>query len=533
MMRNILSLTVAAALVCGGLAASAAEAAPAKGNDKAPLGSPDFYPSPAHPVGWRGDGTGQFPGATPPTTWSRNESGERKNIVWEAKLPCYSWATPIVVGDKVITRSEPYDLLCLDKNTGKILWLRSHPPFIAVTEDEKKANPAFKEIEPLVAELQKLNDAFAAKGWSKELYKQKHDLQKKIDDLTAKADNKYKLPPDMYVESWSGYTGATPCSDGQSIFVSSGCGITACYDLNGNRKWERFENVTPVWGEHGVACSPWVSGDKLFVHTVGLHALDKATGKEAFAFEGPAGWSPYAITPVEVGGVSYVIVCGTFYRASDGKIAVRRPGDLASNMVVVSGDMAYFTAGRAAYYKLAPKPDGGLASTPLIKEEYNRLNFPKGDNPKYKNDPSISDFYTASPLCHGGLLYCLSNWGRLVVVDTQKYTSADAVVYTSFPPFDLKNPSGRKSYGMGICASPAMAGKYIYMLDSAGCVLVLEPGREYKQIAKNNLDETVPEGWEQKHWMGPHHEQTEAGLTFDGGRIYIRGEQYLYCVGEK
>jgi hypothetical protein len=86
---------------------------------------------------------------------------------------------------------------------------------------------------------------------------------------------------------------------------------------------------------------------------------------------------------------------------------------------------------------------------------------------------------------------------------------------------------------MGICASPALAGKYIYMLDSAGCVLVLDPGREYKQVAKNNIDEIVPEGWEERYWMGPHHEQTEAALTFDGSRIYVRGEQYLYCVGKR
>jgi outer membrane protein assembly factor BamB len=533
MKKQPVSLAVAAVLLLGALPASAAQNAPAKGNDKAPLGSPDFYPSPAHPVGWRGDGTGHFPGATPPTTWSRGANGERKNILWEAKLPCYSWATPIVVGNKVLTRSEPYDLICLDKNTGKILWIRSHPPFVAVSAAEKKANPAWKEIEPLVAELQKLNDAFAANGWSKELYKAKHDLQKQIDTLTAKADKKYKLPPDMYVESWSGYTGATPCSDGQSIFVSSGCGITAAYDLNGARKWERFENVTPVWGEHGVACSPWVWGDKLYVHTVGLHVLDKANGKELFDLEGPAPWGPFAITPLEIGGVAYVMVSGTIYRASDGKIAVRRPPDLASDRGVVHGTMAYYSAGRAAYYRLEPKRDGSLTSTPLIKEEYERINFPTGENPKYKIDTSVSDFYTASPLFHEGLLYCLSNWGRLVVVDTQKYTSKDAVIYTSFPPFDLKNPFSRKTPGFGICASPALAGKNIFMIDSAGCVLVLDPGREYKQVAKNNIDEIVPEGWEEKYWMGAHHEQTVAALTFDGSRIYIRGEQYLYCVGKK
>src|SRR5438046_2339291 len=34
------------------------------------LGSADFHPSPEHPFGWRGDGTGRFPGATPVTEWS-------------------------------------------------------------------------------------------------------------------------------------------------------------------------------------------------------------------------------------------------------------------------------------------------------------------------------------------------------------------------------------------------------------------------------------------------------------------------------
>jgi outer membrane protein assembly factor BamB len=533
MMKHRWGWTLVAALVFGCLPPLSAQNAPAKGSDKVPLGSPDFYPSATHPVGWRGDGTGQFPGATPPTIWSRGTNGERKNILWETKLPCYSWATPIVVGDKVITRSEPYDLICLDKYSGKILWIRSHPPFVAVTAEEKKANPAFREIEPLVAELQKLNDAFAANGWNKEIYKRKHELQKQIDELTTKADKKYKLPPDMYVESWCGYTGATPVSDGQSIFVSAGCGITACYDLNGKRKWERFENVRNSWGEHGAACSPWISGDKLFVYTNGVRALDKASGKELFPFEGAAPWCPFAITPFELGGVPYVIVAGTIYHAADGKIAVKRPGDTAGDLVVVHGNIAYFSGGRAGYYRLDPKPGGALSSTPLVKEVYDRLDFPRGDNPNYKIDTSISDFHTASPIFHNGLLYCLSNWGRLTIVDTSKFTAKDAVLYSSYLPFELKNPFSRKSTGMGIGASPAMAGKYLYMIDSAGCVLVAEPAREFKQVAKNCIDEIVPEGWEEKYWMGPHHEQTEASLFFDGNRIYVRGEQYLYCVGKK
>ncbi len=35
------------------------------------LGSPDFRPTPDRPMGWRGDGSGHFPGATPPVRWGQ------------------------------------------------------------------------------------------------------------------------------------------------------------------------------------------------------------------------------------------------------------------------------------------------------------------------------------------------------------------------------------------------------------------------------------------------------------------------------
>ncbi len=56
-------------------------------DDKAPLGSPDFYPSPEHPVGWRGDGSGRFPGATPPTKWSRRLADITSEIRVQAVKP--------------------------------------------------------------------------------------------------------------------------------------------------------------------------------------------------------------------------------------------------------------------------------------------------------------------------------------------------------------------------------------------------------------------------------------------------------------
>src|SRR5678809_1070763 len=51
------------------------------------LGSPEFKISPDRPVGWRGDWSGRFPGATPPTTWSRRVHGITTMLRYQAAKP--------------------------------------------------------------------------------------------------------------------------------------------------------------------------------------------------------------------------------------------------------------------------------------------------------------------------------------------------------------------------------------------------------------------------------------------------------------
>ena len=58
-------------------------AAPAGG----PLGSADYKVTPDRPVGWRGDWSGRFPGATPPTTWSRRVRGITSALRYQAARP--------------------------------------------------------------------------------------------------------------------------------------------------------------------------------------------------------------------------------------------------------------------------------------------------------------------------------------------------------------------------------------------------------------------------------------------------------------
>ena len=86
-------------------------------------------------IGFRTDGTGRYPSATPPREW-----GPDKNVVWHLKLT-QSNAIPVILGDRLFTCAEPCVLLCFNKADGKPLW--KHESF-------------FKEIEPTAAEKEQI-----------------------------------------------------------------------------------------------------------------------------------------------------------------------------------------------------------------------------------------------------------------------------------------------------------------------------------------------------------------------------------------
>ena len=87
-----------------------------------PLGSRGIFPTSERPIGWRGDGSGAWPGATPVAEWNA-ETGQ--NVVWKTPMPGPSFSQPIVVGDKVFTLADPNWLICLSAADGRVLWQKA------------------------------------------------------------------------------------------------------------------------------------------------------------------------------------------------------------------------------------------------------------------------------------------------------------------------------------------------------------------------------------------------------------------------
>ena len=105
------------------------------------IGATDFLPTPGHPVGFRGDGSGSYPGAVNPTTaWMYNRDAkegpyQNKNILFDKTSVRKSFSvpfcgfmklgftgmSPLLIDDKLIV-TQGYAIRGLWKDTGKLAW---------------------------------------------------------------------------------------------------------------------------------------------------------------------------------------------------------------------------------------------------------------------------------------------------------------------------------------------------------------------------------------------------------------------------
>ena len=109
-------------------------------------------------------------------------------------------------------------------------------------------------------------------------------------------------------------------------------------------------------------------------------------------------------------------------------------------------------------------------------------------------------YWFPSPVLHDGLLYALSSRPILPVVDAR----TGELVYEQ--DLDL---------GAGDCyPSISLAGDRLYVSSDNGTTVVLKPGREFEELARNKI------------------ETFRSSLVFEGKRMYVRTTKGLWCIGE-
>ena len=524
---------------------------------------------------------------------------ETKNIVWTCRLPSYSNAQPIIVGDRIFLMSESEDLLCVDKNTGKILWKRATFYMDCLSDKEKQADPLLQQAGDLTEKLRAATDTDARVKLRNEIKKalaaadkksstddprfaEIRALQEKLKDKslpdadrkdalgriraalaamegpkeanpyyaavvpleeaakapeTKDADRaaiqakiaevlaeaaprpRFRIPLHSHIQA-TGFTSPTPCSDGRHVYIYLGWGIVACYDLDGNRIWARLATDLGGVGAFNNNSPVLVGGKFVILRNVQVRGFDAQTGEVAWTTPdlrpkahvdvwhgfGTDGNPSASLCTFKLGGKDVVYVNSAMVGADDGQVYAPFYENFGSNprgTPVRLSDTLYYGANTAVFrFALPAEAKVGMRLPKQVKEDY------EGDVDTY-----------SSVLIHDGLLYALRGEGKLWVYDAKSL----AVVYKQLldmePYKDYDHP--------GVTPSLVFAGGHIFAFDNQGACVVLEPGRQFKQVARNRMATCVS-----RRWVLDPDEIFQSAPIFEGGRMYLRGEQNLYCIGQ-
>ncbi|MGD0897029.1 MAG: PQQ-binding-like beta-propeller repeat protein [Thermoguttaceae bacterium] len=275
------------------------------------MGHAQYFPTPEHPVGFRGDWTGRYPGAEPPFRWSLTE-----NVAWKTEVGTGE-SSPVVVGNRVFLLTNGIRLSCLDAARGQLLWRKEHHLRQDVPEEVgpwmvEEYVLRHHQMRPVQDRLRSLQDALKTLRNKTERARQPGDaerlvaLEKELADCEAQVEIREKDLADFVekipVANVSGqqqrlsggaakpnaltYAIATPCSDGRRLYAWLPTGVLVCYDLEGNRQWVRVlgkRRASGGWYGGQVAPSPLLADGKLVVHYDQIYCLDAATGKTLFS----------------------------------------------------------------------------------------------------------------------------------------------------------------------------------------------------------------------------------------------------------
>jgi outer membrane protein assembly factor BamB len=413
---------------------------------------------------WRGpEGTGVVADAKGlPVKWSETE-----NILWKVPMPAWSGSTPAVWGGRIFLASPE----------------RKENP-----EPPREGGRGRVSRDPGGDSLLLIcyNLADGKELWTRKLG----------------AGNYFKMKQNM--------SSPSPVTDGEHVWISTGTGVLACFDFDGNEKWRL--DIQEKYGRfglnHGYANSVLLYEDRIIFPVLHgmttddpsyLLALEKKTGKEIWRAERPTEAqkeSPDSYATPQLlmhNGKPQIVINGadvvTAHDMATGKEIWRVGGMNPSNSpmfrvissCVVHGDMIFAPTRKKPLTAIRAGGEGDVTGTHVM----------------WRSDlgPDVP-----TPVTDGKYLWIVDDRGVFVCLD----------VKTGEPLYEPQRiATGTYS------SSPVLADGKIYAMSEIGTTTVLEAGPEFKILSTNELD---------------------AGYTLSspvvvGNKILLRTESNLYLIG--
>ena len=290
----------------------------------------------------------------------------------------------------------------------------------------------------------------------------------------------------------TGFAAPTVAADGRRVYAIFVTGDVGCFDFNGRKVWEKSLGIPD--SAYGYASSLAMYRNLLLIQydqgavedqMSALIAIDGFSGRMVWQTKRPVGNSWSSPIVVAIADQSQVITCGDpwviGYDPANGAELWRANclmGDVAPSPIYANGLIFAIEA----YSKLvAVRPDGrgDVTETHIA----------------WINEDGGPDI--CSPVSNGELIFLLTTEGLLGC-----YRLSDG---TRLWEEDLREY---------FFASPSLVGERLYLLTEKGVMFIIEAGPKYRELTRCELGEDC-----------------HASPAFADGRIYIRGLENLYCIG--
>ena len=290
-----------------------------------------------------------------------------------------------------------------------------------------------------------------------------------------------------------GYASSTLATDGKKIFGFFGVNGACAVSMNGRKDWNFL--VGTRTHERGSFSSPILYQDLLIINASiesgAIGAVSKESGNKLWSYDGvEESWATPLLVDTPDGDIDLVISMRGQIVGLDPATGVFRwrcngINDFISPSVVAGSGVVYATGGRAG--EMIAVRAGGKGD---VTNSHVLWKIDAGSN-------------VPSPALHEGHLYWVSHQGRGYCVNavtgeivTQRRTDAGTVY-----------------------ASPVVADGKLYVVSRNNGTFVITATPEMEQLAHNVFasDETT----------------FNASPAVARGQIYLRSNEFLYCIGEE
>ena len=304
------------------------------------------------------------------------------------------------------------------------------------------------------------------------------------------------LPEQENIREDHGYTSSTPTVDANRVYVFYGKTGAQSYDLSGKLLWRT--SVGSNLSGWGSAASPVLAGDLVIINasveSESLVALDCATGKEVWRAEGiKESWNTPVLVETDKGNTELVVGIFGKVLGFDPKSG-ERLWECANDIkwyicpsIVAHDGVVYSIGGRTG--EMIAVRAGGRGD---VTSSHRLWKLNKGSN-------------VSSPVFRDGHLYFAhESLGMVYCVNAK----SGSLVYE-----ERLQPSPGQIY-----ASAILAGDRVYYVSRSGRTAVVTATPSFRQLANNVLSREAG--------------RFNGSPAVSGGRLLIRSDRYLYCLGE-